>query len=223
MFREVNYIRLLHAVQRLWNTDRDTILNLSSSSGGYSQVLNYALDNGIDREGRNLALQTATRHGQVEIVEILLDHGADDTRGLMKRAALKGHVGVVQLLQERGIHDHSAIYSAVESNQLDVVKLLFKRDIDDHILNIAARNGRTDILNFLLDHGFSIQAHYTVRRSRPDSLYDPLVDAVRGNHVQTARLLLERGSSVQNVRKNPTKDPEMMKLLHDFQPTLRGK
>ena len=51
--------------------------------------------------GLNLRMSMAAFSGQVHIVRLLLDHGADDFNGAMETAASQGHLNIVNLIQER--------------------------------------------------------------------------------------------------------------------------
>lgn len=61
------------------------------------------------------------------------------------------------------------------------------------MLSIAAREGCVDICKYLLDMGADPKGEML------EGITCPLAEAVVGNHVEIARLLLERGASQQNI------------------------
>ena len=61
------------------------------------------------------------------------------------------------------------------------------------MLSMAAREGCVDICKYLLDKGAD------PRGETLESITCPLAEAVVGNHVEIARLLLQRGASQQNI------------------------
>lgn len=88
--------------------ERDMIW--SAAAGDEDDVLEF-LDDGVAIESKfegATALILASQHGQVRMVELLLDHGAKvdnamaDGRSAISFAADQGHVDIVRLLLERG-------------------------------------------------------------------------------------------------------------------------
>jgi hypothetical protein len=101
---------------------------------------------GADGESRHIALALAAQHGQVDVVQLLLDAGEDPNR-----------------FNPDGYHSHSTpLHQAALSNHEDVVRLLVERgarqDIQDTVyrgtpLDWAIHGGRTAIAEYLRDRG----------------------------------------------------------------------
>ena len=58
-------------------------------------------DSDFDINELNWGMAMAAFSGQVHIVRLLLDHGADDFNEAMETAAWGGHINIVELIQER--------------------------------------------------------------------------------------------------------------------------
>lgn len=166
----------------------------------------------------SIALTHAANIGHLELVRLLLDHGADPNAPVwvsaLGFAAQSGQVAVVELLLTRGA-DINAITGrmsggdekttplsmAVNAGRTQVVSLLLDRgaqssSLDKHfagynLLQLAAFHGHTDTVRLLLDRGFKIET----RTARGET---PLFVAAGSGHLETTRLLLERGADVHN-------------------------
>ena len=66
-------------------------------------------------------------------------------------------------------------------------------EVTGSMLSMAARAGCVDICKYLLDMGADPKGEML------EGITCPLAEAVVGNHVEIARLLLERGASQQNI------------------------
>ncbi|KUL90511.1 hypothetical protein ZTR_00271 [Talaromyces verruculosus] len=93
----------------------------------------------MDRSGRT-ALQWASERGNLEIIQLLLERGADvNSQGgeygnALQGAAREGHFGVVQLLIEKGAKVNAqggeygnALLGAVRKGHFEVVQLLIEK------------------------------------------------------------------------------------------------
>ncbi|KAF8198677.1 ankyrin repeat-containing domain protein [Mycena galopus ATCC 62051] len=90
-------------------------------------------------EDDDTALQEAAINGDIEIMKLLLDHGAPVDDWVLQRGCAMGNLGMVELLLERGAGTDetpssgklgSALGSAVRSRQLDVVRYLLDHGAD---------------------------------------------------------------------------------------------
>jgi ankyrin repeat protein len=152
------------------------------------------------------ALFTSVANGHSEVVQILLDEGADASTfidsGLtaMGIAAYNGHIDIVKLLLDHRAdasirsRGRTPVNIAASSGQVDVVKLLLDRGVDASIpsnsgwtpVNAAASNGHVDIVKLLLDHG--------VDPSIPSNEgWTPVKSATHNGHIDIVKLLLDRG------------------------------
>jgi len=158
------------------------------------------------------ALMHAAWNGNIDVVRLLLDSGADiEMMGgnfndpALVKAAKKDHIDVVRLLLDRGanieathpFHDYecggTALMAAADKGYEDMVKLLLVKGADINRghglftpLSLAARSGRTDMVKLLLDSGAYIenQGYY----------YSPLTQAL---NVDVVRLLLDSGANIE--------------------------
>ncbi|CAD0058023.1 unnamed protein product, partial [Aureobasidium pullulans] len=135
----------------------------------------------IDAGGENTftALQAAAHYGYREIVDRLLDAGANPNRccnvfGSALHAALDGsQFEIATLLLKRGanIHQHwygfgSCLQIYSERGDLSVVRYLLDQgaDINDRggqngtALQVAASTGRLEVVRFLVEHGAELNA-----------------------------------------------------------------
>ena len=134
-------------------------------------------------------LISAAQKGDIDIVRILLDNGANinfkDNYGdtALMWASIEGHTDIVQLLLDMGAnlylqnnHGTTAILLASSNGNTDVVELLLDRGANPNIQNnngntaliLASFYGNTDIVNLLNRHkAYSkIQSRFRGRRTR---------------------------------------------------------
>ncbi|KAJ7351402.1 ankyrin repeat protein, partial [Mycena albidolilacea] len=89
-------------------------------------------------EDDDTALQEAAINGDIEMMKLLLDHGAPVDDWALQRGCARGDLGMVKLLLERGAGTdepssgtlESALVSAVRYRQLDVVRYLLDHGAD---------------------------------------------------------------------------------------------
>lgn len=152
-------------------------------------------------------LMMAARNGHLEVVNELLNRrAAINQRNMnsctaLELAASNGHLGVVDALLNRGAtidSDSDALINAAEGGYVEIVSLLianraainYSHELDRvTALTGAARNGNLAIVDELLNHGANIN-HLEVGNDNALSL------AVDNGHVETVRLLLERGAEM---------------------------
>ncbi len=173
--------------------------------------------NAADEKG-NTALIAAAKAGQREMVNLLLDEGAEiDGRDkkfggtALVWAAIRGRTETVKLLLERGatsnakekMNGMSALHTAAVRGHTDTVKVLLDKGVDVNTrdkagrtaLMWAANRGQTDTVRLLLDRGADIQAKDDTREMTA------LMTAAFMGRADTVELLLERGADV-NARNN---------------------
>jgi len=134
-------------------------------------------------------LISAAQKGDIDIVRILLDNGANinfkDNYGdtALMWASIEGHTDIVQLLLDMGAnlylqnnHGTTAILLASSNGNTDVVELLLDRGANPNIQNnngntaliLASFYGNTDIVEILNRHKAysNIQSRFRGRRTR---------------------------------------------------------
>jgi len=151
-------------------------------------------------------LQIAALRGNLEMIELLLDAGADfDVRTF--HYAIKGsgdNVDIVQAFIDRGADvsgrddgtpGHSPLMHAAEHGHLEIGKLLLANgadleqvdDFNDPALNVAAFHGQLEFVKMLVDMGAKLDViGYRGRNA--------LGHAIANRHEEVAAFLREAGS-----------------------------
>ena len=187
----------------------DTALHLSARDGRF-EIVQLLLDRGapIDTRGKKKlsALHFAVQRGRLEVTRLLLDRGASiDARDYYGQTALhhavqRKNLEVIDFLLDRGAsidaqdnYGLTVLSQAVEHDFLDMVILLLSRGASVNVdaepltaLHQAARFGRTDIAQLLLDCGASTEAMDV------DGM-TPLLRAARWKEEKIVRLILAYG------------------------------
>jgi len=118
-------------------------------------------------------LMVASENGYTEIVQLLLEKGADvnaetnDGKTALMYAAAKGRTEIVQLLLEKGADVNTKIYGTP-------------------ILLWAHENGHTKIIQLLLEKGADVNAKNKYGETA-------LMRAAKEKHIEIVQLLLENG------------------------------
>ncbi len=113
-------------------------------------------------------LTIAAQHGFVETVRLLLEAGAKPSGLPLPKASYGGHMEILELLLDNGAEIHSrddfgrsALDWAIETNRTNIAQLLLDRGFDpanrdgggQTALHVAAANDRLDAARVLLAHG----------------------------------------------------------------------
>ncbi|EPS39642.1 hypothetical protein H072_6585 [Dactylellina haptotyla CBS 200.50] len=158
------------------------------------------------------ALTAAAYDGTLEIIKMLLDHGADVNSSdgwALQIAAGQGHRAVVELLIERGANVNAcidedkfllgtALQSACEAGQVDITDFLLKKGADPNIgggpetcpIIAACRKGEAEILELLINAGATID-----RFGGPD-MSSPLINAAGTLYKDSVERLLNAGADI---------------------------
>ncbi|XP_070515069.1 ankyrin repeat domain-containing protein 17 isoform X3 [Cardiocondyla obscurior] len=193
----------------------ESLLSLACSAGYYelAQVLLAMNANVEDRgiKGDCTPLMEAASAGHVDIVTLLIAHGADvnaqSTSGntpLMYGCA-GGHEEVVRVLLDSGANvedhnenGHTPLMEAASAGHVQVAKILLERgaginthsnEFKESALTLACYKGHLEMVRFLLEAGAD-QEHKT------DEMHTALMEASMDGHVEVARLLLDSGAQV---------------------------
>ncbi len=149
---------------------------------GSTQLCQFLLAKGANVHSRDVKQQTclhfASRTGNRDIVEVLLQYGADinalqSERNALYCAAREGHQGVVDVLLNFGnsaeakvIQQAQALHRASRRGHIRTVRRLLQYGIDVDVvdvdrstaLHIAVRNGDESMVRLLLEHEARIEA-----------------------------------------------------------------
>lgn len=146
-----------------------------AASQGWTEMVGYLLS--LDKCGNlKQPFLMACSRGQTGVISVLLDRGVDPPLGAVKAAAHHGHSETVKLLLARSSST--------------------RRLGDGETLYTAARKGFFDIVCMLLDTGLN--------DLKPRFRRAPIIGAVESEHTGIFRLLVERGSRLD--------DPEIAKV-----------
>ena len=143
-------------------------------------VMRLLLDHGANADiqySTGFVLGAASRHGNVEVVHMLLQYSVDINRAAgclynwtaLHHASDRGHSKVVKLLLEHG----AEINALSEANNTP--------------LRLASANGHLEIVQILLEHGADVHI-------RGEHNQTPFQRATSENHTEVAQLLLEHGA-----------------------------
>lgn len=152
----------------------DASTNITSPNFGHVEHSSDLESEGEMNEGNTELMLEAIKHGNEEVVELLLDQGvsiettAHRNRTLLIMAAHHEQLGVVQLLLDRGANvnhlsnDHyTAIGESAEHGPLAMTQLLVRAGADVNLaannqhtpLMLAAEHGHRDIVEYLIAQG----------------------------------------------------------------------
>ncbi|KAF7858004.1 hypothetical protein EAF04_009360 [Stromatinia cepivora] len=120
----------------------------------------------------------------------------------LHRAALKGHLKIVEILKRRGAEIHTtntkhctAFLLATTNGHIEVVKFLYECGADIHTANnygltplhTASHNGHIEVVKFLYEYGANLHT--------PDNNgWTPLNTASDNGHVEVVKFLYENGA-----------------------------
>lgn len=138
--------------------------------------------NNVNTHQKSAAFKEGVARNEVRIVELLLASGAFTKlmKGIIVDAARDGFVEIVQLLIP---HDKEFLHDALLS---------------------ASENGHEPIVASLLSNGIVPKSNHefppiSLPGWSPQGQKCPLVEAARGGHFGTVRLLLEAGADIEGV------------------------
>ena len=210
-------------------------LHLASMVGNKAEVerlLSYFLVdvNRQSAEGECTPLGIAAYRGHIDVVQLLLDRGADPNKEneeggtQLHGAASGGHTDVVLLLLDRGADSIKSnkfgatpLQIAAMRGHKDVIQCFLDRGVDVNItmfgggtpLQWAAIFGQTDVAEFLLDRGADPNI-------ASDNGRTPLNHAATIGNKHLVQLLLDRGADA-NMADDEGKTP--MSLAQNIQNT----
>ncbi|OWZ14245.1 Homebox and aldo/keto reductase [Phytophthora megakarya] len=213
----------LEELQKVLNQDEHTVGHSGNVLGVTKQQIKTWFSNRRAKERLDLikmkiketrgvtkALYCASTNGNIDVVSLLLERGADMAgQDFMSRMALhftagNGHSDVVTFLLDRGadmaaqdMEDRTTLHYAANNGHRDVILLLLERganvaaqDKEDRTaLHYAAGNGHSDVVTLLLDRGADMAAQTKDGETA-------LNYAIRSGQRDTLSLLLERGANV---------------------------
>jgi ankyrin repeat protein len=160
----------------------------------------------------NITMIWACKHGDVEVVNILLNKGAIFKNGIdylmtpLQYACKYGHSDVAKVLLENGADVKDSVYYHRINGAPDHSRTYYHRingapDYSRTAMLLACENGHADVVNVLLDNGADVNENL-----KQSFYYDPDHDFSRYNtplyiswmsaHSDVWKLLIERGANI---------------------------
>ncbi|KAJ6161291.1 hypothetical protein N7470_004687 [Penicillium chermesinum] len=170
------------------------------------------------------ALHAACIRGHSNVVQVLVDRGADiegeHFESALQAACAGGHSNIVQILLDRGAdiegeHFKSALQAAITGGHFNIVQILVDRGADNNIqggfygsaLHAACIRGHSDIVQLLVDRGADINIQGGFYGSALQAASDiniqggfygsSLQAACAGGHSNIVQILLDRGADIE--------------------------
>ncbi|KAJ5212611.1 uncharacterized protein N7498_004257 [Penicillium cinerascens] len=184
----------------------------------YEKIAQILLDKGADIEMRNsnnyTPLYLAAGRGYDTMTTLLLDRGAnvdsmsDDGRTVLHAAAMHGTVTVVKALLDRGANPESKtkagevpLHDASLNGNWEVVKLFLQKGVSPDIANDEGETPLLKVSEYFLYHWTNQKQH--------NATFELLLNkgastelAVEKKRVETVRILLDRGASVDTMSRS---------------------
>lgn len=187
---------LIEAVE----TDEVSFLNV---------LLNAGVEGKSEGSGEAKPMFAAAIRGNIEMMQVLLDHGVciNEVRGSSSALTLTighGHVEALKFVLKQGVDTDGAtiggiplLLDAVTHSSIDMVKLLIESNIGSIVpgcFTVARGRGDREIISYLLDQGADIDERDS------EGLPALCIAAVR-NYVSITKLLLARGVNVDETSR----------------------
>jgi len=205
-----------------------------SCKNGYTECMkvflekSVLLERGVNVNAKdifeNTPLILASRNGQIEVVKLLIEKGADVNAKYSDENALilalkNGHTEVGKLLIEKGVEvnekmrdGNTTLFLALERGYIEVVKLLFDRGAEFkaterllyNTLILVSANGHLEAVKFLIEMGAKVNTKDPYQNT-------PLKMASRNGHTEVAILLIEKDSEI-NAKESKRNTPLILAL-----------
>jgi hypothetical protein len=139
-------------------------MNSASENGHYNVVENYIncdQDIFLDLNCKNTALRSASMNGNKNIVELLLENGADNIYSALEAVLSNANNKVVQLLLDYESKRNNGIRNLVDAasinGNMEIVRILIKYGVSSEDLNSAVKlardNNKWDVVRYLIENG----------------------------------------------------------------------
>ena len=128
---------------------------------------------------KTTALKQAAEHGHADIVDVLLQAGAEPDSMALAWAAGQGHADIVDVLLQAGAEpDLEALKNAARLGRGDIVDALLQAGVEpDSALEAAAGQGHADIVDVLLQAGAEPDSEALYAAAEHADIVDALLQA----------------------------------------------
>lgn len=168
----VHLEQLIQKIQKMTQEDKNRLLK---NVDGDETLTSIAVLMGADINSD--ILQSAIQSGQVELVRVLVEAGADISA-----------------------FSYSAVQMAAKCGYTSIIKLFIEADssnsavIKNIALSLAAEGGHIDTVKFLIEEGADVNA--TIK-----NIATPLSKAAQQGHTEIVKLLIEKGADLTSVNR----------------------
>jgi len=143
---------------------KEILDRLSKLSGIYEKI-EYLAINGYDLllkpllstlSDYNLVMTYAAYGGHIELVNLMLEKGANAYNNAMIEAAYRGHMNIVRLMLELGANDYNEAMSfAAKGGHIEIVRLMLEKGANNYnrAMASAAYKGHIEIVRLMLGLG----------------------------------------------------------------------
>jgi ankyrin repeat protein len=173
------------------------------------QGIELILEKGADP---SFGLETASCYGYLDIVEYLMEKGADVhayNDAALRYSAVNGHLDVVKYLVKNGANINIdvkdvalVLVEVVMEGHFDILKYLIENGADIHLRNdivlyYASRKGDLETVKYLVDNGANINAYNVYVHSEYTSVYtSALIGACENDKLDIVKYLVEKGADI---------------------------
>ena len=168
--------------------------------------------------GKSNILTHAVYYGNINIIQLLLSHGADPNfpwgNSVLCEAVKNGDIEIVNLLLQYGANvnlrsghwSRVPIHTAAKFNHFELIKILISHGADVNAtdnkgitpLHLVSRFGNIRIVRFLVEHGADVNAE------DDDYGMTPLYKAIKHGNSEVIKFLINNGANVKFKCKNKT-------------------
>ena len=103
----------------------------------------------------NMGLRGACEGGHVDLIKMMISHGANEWQGGLLHACMGGHAESIQLLIDRGTKEWNyGLFGACEGNKIEPAKLMLSRGATnaDLCVDLCMITINIDLMMLLIDH-----------------------------------------------------------------------